>query len=143
MSIKDDLEDVGNAWEWWQRQVIRFSMICGLGVGVLFFKGPDQLREELPYHKEIGIGIFAFSLVFLIALSGKGGIASRAKNLLLGVCLSGIGGLMAVSTFVSFSKGEADVKTWGLGIFGVFVALYGLNRLWAMLTGAAAPDEEG
>lgn len=142
MGLKDDLDDVAKAWDWWQRFVIRITMICGLGIGVLFFKGPAKIREEIPYHQEIGIGIFAFCLVFLIALSGDGGIASRAKNLLLGVGLTGVGGLFVFSTLKLSSEGKADAKAWGLGILGVFIALYGLNRFWAMLTGAAAPDEE-
>ena len=141
MGLKDTLKEASDAWDWWRRQVLRVTMIGGIVIGVFLIEAPAEIRDEFPIHKEFGIGIIVFCVVFLIALSGKGGLASRAKNLLVGTMSTGLGGLLVFGGYSSIQKG-VDWKALGLGLLGVLIVFYGLSCLLGVLTGAPSPDEE-
>lgn len=143
MARRNQHNGAAGAVDSFQRLLVWIAMICGIGVGALIFVGPGGIAEEVPYHQAVGIGFAVFCLIFLVALSGSGGIASRAKNLLIGVLFVVLGGALTFGQFATIGSGQADVLTWVMAAVGVMLLLAGLVSFWAMLTGAPAPDEDG
>jgi len=102
-----------------------------IGVGVLIaFFAPQDLREEIPVHREVGIGFMVFGGLFTLALfadSGPGSVGQRAKSLLLGV----IGGAFAVASGVSRMGPYGSVGY----VLAALVGLFSLCALWEVVTG--------
>ncbi|MGB3624925.1 MAG: hypothetical protein WA989_03800 [Henriciella sp.] len=71
--------------------------------------GPEEMREEIPYHFEIGLGFLAFAGLMLAAL-----FSIRAKALLITIVSS----LVAAGTLYAVGVAD-DWPVWQRVIFGV------------------------
>ena len=93
--MKETLDTIAKAADTHERIGAWFAALGCLVVGGLLFVGPDTLPEEIPRHREIGVGVAVFGLVFLVALGAKGRAGSRAKNFVLfmaaGLVAGGLG----------------------------------------------------
>ena len=76
------LEEVGKFMDLRDRIGAWCAALGSIGAGVLFYIGPDTIKEEIPIHKELGIGFGAFGFVFLCALMFKGSLGYRFRSLL-------------------------------------------------------------
>lgn len=81
--MKETIDTIAKAADTHERIGAWFAALGCLVVAAVLYIGPDTLPEEIPLHKEIGIGVGVFGLVFLIALGAKGKAGSRAKNFVL------------------------------------------------------------
>lgn len=113
------------------------AALGSIGVGVLIaFYAPPDLKEEIPVHREVGIGFMIVGGLFSLALfcdSGPGSIGQRCKSLLLGL----IAAAFAVGCAIS-QLGPYGVVGYGLAFF---VGLFSLFSLWEVVTGR--PDVTG
>ena len=102
-----------------------------IGVGALIaFFAPESLREEIPVHRELGLGFMVFGSLFALALfcdTGPGSIGQRAKSLLLGI----ITAAFAVGSAIS-QLGPYGLVGYGLALL---VGLFSVFALWEVVTG--------
>lgn len=76
---------LAKAYDAWQRIGAFFGALGTIAAGVVFYLGPEDIGEQVPAHREIGIAIGAFGVVFLLAvvLGSKSGIGRRFRSLTL------------------------------------------------------------
>lgn len=91
---------------------------CGalgmIGIGVLVYVGPAEIAEELPRHREIGIAIGAFGVVFAFALLFHGTeFGFRMQSLLL--CVGGA----FLAVLIGFGIGPPVHAAWRLAADGI------------------------
>ena len=90
--------------------------------------GPQEMRDEVPIHFELGLAAIAFSLLMIAAL-----FSVRAKALLISL----ITGLVAALTiFVALNSG--DLALWqqvAFGVLGAGSALFSLYSLVSVFRG--------
>ncbi len=88
---------------------IKYLLVAlgGAAVGGVVMFGPAELREEIPWHRELGMGFIAFAALMLAAL-----FFVRAKALLLAI----VSGLVAAGAIFTGAAGE-DLATWQRGLF--------------------------
>lgn len=93
--------------------------IVALGVlagALLCFNGPAELREDVPYHRELGLGFGAFGVLIFLAL-----FSVRAKAFLIFIVVTAITiGEAAVTMTFPFPSWQFI----GLGIVTVLTACY-------------------
>lgn len=93
--------------------------IVALGVlagAVLCFVGPPELREDVPYHRELGLGFGAFAVLIVLAL-----FSVRAKAFLIFIIVTALALGEAVVTMTF------PFPSWqfiGLGIVTLLTACY-------------------
>jgi hypothetical protein len=130
-AIHEAVEEVGR----WHGALGYAKAVCtalgtiGVGVLVAFF-APADLREEIPVHREVGLGFMVFGVLFSLALfcdTGPGSIGQRAKSLLLGVITAGFAPAAAISQL-----GPYGLVGYALA---VLVGLFSLFALWEVVTG--------
>ena len=94
MSLKEVLEDVGRAKDAHER----FGAWCGalgmIGLGAFFYFAPEEIREEVEWHREAGLAMAVFGFVFTLALALKGSAGYRARALLFALIAAGVGGAL-------------------------------------------------
>lgn len=80
---------LAKAYDAWQRIGAFFGALGTIAAGVVLYLGPEDIATELPAHREIGVAVGAFGVVFLLAvvLGSKSGIGRRCRSLTLaGIC---------------------------------------------------------
>jgi len=108
-----------------------FVVFGSIGVGAMIaFFPPDDLREQIPIHRELGLGFMVIGGLFGLAMfanSGPGSIGQRAKSLLAG----GIFGVFA------FGFGVSQWGPYGsVGyVLSFIVGLLSLSAFWEIVTG--------
>ncbi len=104
--------------------------IYGLSVialGLMFFVGlNDEMRQELPWHREGGIGIMVFGGLLLLALMMR-----SVMRFIQAVLLGAVGAGFA---YAAFSLPYQDWE-WQNYMFVGLAALFGLNVPIALLGG--------
>ncbi len=113
-----------SAIDWFKGLVTSLGTIA---VGVFIMYGPQDLRDEIPIHFELGLGFVAFGALFFAAL-----FVTRAKSLLLGIV---VGAFSAGAILVAI---QGDLPLWQaglIGITGVFSAIFAISCLIAVFTG--------
>ncbi|MDA1265407.1 MAG: hypothetical protein O2816_10055 [Planctomycetota bacterium] len=96
------LEGVGEVVDKHERIGAWFGALGAIGGGVLIYIGPGTMAEEIPIHRELGLGFGAFGFVFLLALIFKGQAGYRARSLLMAMLAAVIGTGLG---WVSYSVG--------------------------------------
>jgi len=124
----EDVEHVRGIYDYIKAVLTAFGTI-GLGTLIAFF-APQSLQEEIPIHRELGLGFMVFGALFVLALffdSGPGSIGQRAKSLLLGA----ITGAFAIAGAIS------QLGPYGLAGYAVAVAmgLFSLAAFWEVISG--------
>ena len=100
--MRDELETAAKAWDSWERFVTVIAMFALFGFGAYLFAVPERSPEDFPAPRIVGGVLCGVSGLFLVALLGKGGFASRAKNLLLFLTFGAIAGGAGYVTWSQF-----------------------------------------
>ena len=69
--MKETLDTIAKAVDTHERIGAWFAALGCLLVAALLYVGPDTMPEEIPRHREMGMGVGVFGLVFLVALGAK------------------------------------------------------------------------
>lgn len=129
--VKDTVEEVGRVHNLLGRMKAVFTALGTIGIGMFIaFFAPEDLREEIPIYREVGLGFTLFGCLFALALfcdTGPGSIGQRAKSLLLGIIGAAIAAACAVSQL-----GPSGLVGYALAIM---IALFSLFALWEVVTG--------
>ena len=97
--MRDELEAAAKAWDSWERFVTVIVMFAMFGFGAYLVAFPERLPEDFPAPRIVGGVLCGVSGLFLMAILGRGGFASRAKNLLLFLVFGAIAGAAGYATW--------------------------------------------
>lgn len=112
-----------------------FAVCCGaFGGGALIYVGPEGMAEEIPYHKEIGLGLVAVGVLFLVAL-----VNVRAKALMIALT-SGLVGSGAL--FAAVMGDMPAIQAFAIGTLGVLTLVFALYSLVSVITGTDPSGDE-
>ncbi len=73
------------------------ACLAALVGGVVLWIGPEELRREIPRHREIGAGFVVFGVVATFAFLLRGTAGYRARSLLLAMIAAVVGGFVGWS----------------------------------------------
>ena len=96
-----------------------FGSLGTIAAGVFVAYGPEDLRQEIPIHFELGVGFVAFGLLMFAAL-----FSVRAKSLLLFFAMSVLTGVFGFAAY------NTDPTTLGFYGFCAGALLFGGWALW-------------
>ncbi len=96
-----------------------FVALGTIGAGIFFANGPEDLRQEIPIHFELGVGFAAFGFLMLAAL-----FSVRAKSLLLFFAMSIFTALFGIAAY------NSDPTTLGFYGFSAGALMFGVWALW-------------
>ncbi|MEQ9314549.1 MAG: hypothetical protein RLN72_01785 [Henriciella sp.] len=106
--------------------LIKFLLAVAGGAagGLLLIFGPADMREEIPFHVEIGLGVLAFAALMIAAL-----FSVRAKALLITI----ISGLVAAGVLFVVAFAD-DWPLWQRAVFGLLGAGSALFAIFSLIS---------
>jgi len=81
--VKQILEDVAKVSDFADKVKAFFGSLTLLVAGYGIYTNFQDIGDEIPYRKEVGIGFMVFGGVFFLALVTGGAVQARLKSLLL------------------------------------------------------------
>ena len=131
-AITETVEELGRFHGMLGRVKAVLTALGTIGVGVFVaFYAPQELREEIPIYREVGLGFMVFGGLFALALfcdTGPGSIGQRAKSLLLGT----------ISAPLAVGCGASQLGPYGLVGYALalMVGLFSIFALWEVAPAA-------
>lgn len=109
-----------------------FVILAAFIGGAVIIAGPSGIRNEIPYHVEIGLGFIAFGCLAIAAL-----MSVRAKGLMITLCTGSIGAGVLYAATVD------DVSIWQRIIFGVLGSGTVLFAVFSLIHTVRGEDPSG
>ena len=110
-----------------------FAVVGGVAGGLLLIFGPEDMREEIPFHVEIGLAVLAFAALMVAAL-----FSTRAKALLITI----ISSLVAAGVLFVVAVAD-DWPLWQRLVFGVLGAGSALFAVFSLISFFQGDDPAG